>query len=1546
MYYVLVLFGNRCKDVFLPDNASWNGSIHLTSEETHWADDYELPIRALDNEWFVSCPKGFFWDDKSIGKKTEIRIGNRLGLSMSKGSMRIRAQFVSCSRSDTVFKKYLLPKDGKVVIGRERDSDIVMNDNVVSAHHGVLKLAAGECWYEDEDSQLGSYINGALHKNDKTRLNFGDVITLPSGFKLLFLGSIIAVNNASRITAVKLTGAVLRVNQREEAETKELPEVIKYHHRMVRILEKVDTETVEIEAPPAMQTQNEQPMILSLGPSLTMIVPMGLSILVAGRSAAGLVMIGGSSAMSVMWGIINAKYRRKNAARLEAKRRNLYAKYIAEMDALLHEKYDKEFNRLSLNNPDVSQCALIPGSNVRRLWERMPSHPDFTTVRLGRGKVPISNEIKVPKEKLSLVEDPLSDDMKRLTEKYKEINDAPVTLTLKENPIIGIVGGENASAVAKSIVMQLAALHSYHDLRICVLTDENGAEQWQWARWLPHAFSSEDRLLRMVVSAPEARQAVLSHLDDVMSMRLSSIEEKKEDDDNRKAEAMLPHYVVLCTDPDILDNVPIMRTVMSGNLGFTVVLLSSGLEHLPKECKLLVDVEGGNILTADGDYTKLQFEYPHESLLQQFASAIAPVRVKASMEDAAIPSLVTFLEIYGVKSVDELDVWRFWSENKAYEGLRSIIGYRAGAQPFILDISDKAHGPHGLVAGTTGSGKSVMLETYILSLAVNYSPDNVRFILIDYKGGGMADTFKDLPHVTGIIDNLQGERVIQRALASLEGEIHRRERIFKETGVNNIHDYMRFYGNDPNEEKLPHLIVIIDEFAELKSEQPEFMAKLVSAARVGRSLGLHLILATQKPSGSVSPEIEANTNFRICLRVQSRGDSMDMLHRPEAAYIKGMGRCYVKVGNDEIFEQVQTSFSGAEYKPNERDTRFVAKLLDNAGQTINIKKKRKKTNEKVPTEMNAVLDLIKAIAKQHNMSQRHLLWQPILKNMLFLDEIDAFNAFRFDGESWHSPEDGLVIPFALADDVANQRYIDATVDIIAARNLMIVGLAGTGKTTMVQTMVTALASKYSPAQVHIYIMSLSSRILGSLLEFPHVGDVIFDGEEHELYRMIDMLRNECDRRKGRFEAAYTNGFTEYNKACKLKGQPEEPAIVVFIDRMQQLRDVIESNEEVYADMFRLIREGSSSGIFFVITSMGGNEIPMKLRDCISGIALQLRERGDYSDTIGVRVPMEMDAIATTVGRGMSVIEEVPYEIQVALGGHAQTDIERIDQLTELGKKMTEAWKGDKVAGIARIPDDANFEQFAATPGYIAGGESNLYLPMAYSLNTGDAKIIDLQSDFSFLITGARKTGKTNALMCIAKSFAEKGAMVYIAGKDEWKPFIEEIGAKRMLPETKEFENFINATLITDYIRTRNAEKKAATNKAQLRETAGKHVPIVLIFDDMDMYMSDAARYPYFTNAMKNLGFYFSEAANCALYTFAGISAGALSMCARQTPCAQLVGQSRGIVLGGRFGDCDVWNIPNTVMNYKQKNVSLPKGTGYIVNGENIEQIVFPLLVEK
>jgi len=253
------------------------------------------------------------------------------------------------------------------------------------------------------------------------------------------------------------------------------------------------------------------------------------------------------------------------------------------------------------------------------------------------------------------------------------------------------------------------------------------------------------------------------------------------------------------------------------------------------------------------------------------------------------------------------------------KGMSVPIGVKAGGVLFNLDMHETGHGPHGLVAGTTGSGKSELLQTIIISLAINYHPRDLVFVLIDYKGGGMADVFKGMPHLVGTITNLEGNQTT-RALLSIKSELLRRQKIFSEYDVNNIDKYQKLYYSGNNKEHMPaipHLIMIADEFAELKQDQPDFMKELVSATRVGRSLGVHLILATQKPAGVVDDQIWSNSKFKICLKVQDEADSKDVIKRPDASMIKEPGRAFIQVGNDEIFELFQSAYSGADYDPED-----------------------------------------------------------------------------------------------------------------------------------------------------------------------------------------------------------------------------------------------------------------------------------------------------------------------------------------------------------------------------------------------------------------------------------------------------------------------------------------------------------------------------------------------------------------------------------------------------------------------------------------------------
>lgn len=1562
MFYTWLYFDNRFKDVYLPDQQNWLGKISLLQSETGWQGDIYIPVRCLDGVWYLNLADGFSWkvsdDPKNTyqqrqttsdetpwepaqeAKNHEVVIRHHTKVTMSNGSHSIGLLFTECEKKNTQFEKYRAGHS-RIVIGRSSSCEIYDSSLLIAREHGQLSQTDGGWNYMDR-SQNGTYLNGVRLSNANTRLRFGDVLTFPSGLKIVFLNEILAINYANVLTHVHLA---LLPDPIPPVADDRVPQntLITEHHRSPRILIKSDETPINIEPPLAKVMQNEQPLWMTIGPSATMVIPMFLGLL-ATRAAgsgtmmlSGLVMIGGSSALAVMWGLAGSKHRKKEAAATEKTRLSLYRSYIGEIEAQMREYNSQELNRLLATCPDITACSEFPVSGNTRLWERMPSHRDFMAVRLGRGDVPLPNPIQTQEQKLNLIDDPLRKEPERLRKGYGTIHNAPFTLDLRNETVVGILGNQEATAHAQGILLQLASLHSYHDVRIAVLTDEGTQSRWGWARWLPHVYANEDRQLRMVVSSPSAIQEVMSHLNEVLLMRKEAVQNRETNDDENAPEIPVPHYVVFCTNPKLLENKPLLRNMLTNRWGMTLIIITKTSEMLPKECHIMINPSQrpGLLITSEGNSFPVEYEYPNQTMLERFAKKIAPLRVNDSEQSAAIPTKVPFLDIYNVRDVKDLDIWRFWNENQSYDGLRSTIGMGAGSQPFILDISDNSHGPHGLIAGTTGSGKSVMLETYILSLAVNFHPDQVRFIIIDYKGGGMANTFRKLPHVTGIVDNLQGERIISRALASLQGEIHRRELIFKRVGVNNIHDYVRLYGNTDTNERIPHLIIIVDEFAELISEQREFMQDLVSAARVGRSLGLHLILATQKPSNSVSDEIWSNTNFRICLRVQTRSDSNEMLHRPDAAYIKQRGRCFVQIGNDEIFEQVQTSFSGVEYSPHERLDSDIPHILSDAGQPITIKTKVYAPNEKKYTQMDAVLHRIDEVIEEHSMTKTPRMWREELNSVITLDSIAEFAMDRFRDGKWPVQSDSLNPIYALADDVAGQRYITMSVDIAALRNMMIVGQASTGKTTLLQTLAVSLTCKYDPAHVQIYAFSLSSTILNSLRAFPHVGDVVLEGEVYETLRLIDLLSRENRRRGKLFATASTNNFQEYNRGQAYRNKPTIPSIVVLIDRIQQLRDIID-NDDAYSNRFlTLISEASARGIYFIATAMKVNEFQYKIRDSFKGVALQLNDRSDSLEILGVRVPREIPDVKSTYGRGFAVEDGIPHEIQVALYD-SSVDIERNEAILSLGKEMDDAWTGMRPMPIPRIPEKANIADFDRTVESLELPEDPYALPLAYNIITGLPEVISLKDSFAYLLIGPNKSGKTNAMQFLANHFRKIGSELILFGKDEWMPFATRLGVPLYTDAASE-ELSSAFSELKEKVTERALQLKAAgaislEEKAAVSRTLK---PIVLLLDNIDVFCDRATQ-----DKITLLNDISSRGAGFAIYLFVAVSQQGYIKVSGTSFINTLVSQQRGIALGGKLNNCDPWNI---AMPYQVKNISLPVGRGYFMREDTPQQILFPLV---
>ena len=559
-----------------------------------------------------------------------------------------------------------------------------------------------------------------------------------------------------------------------------------------------------------------------------------------------------------------------------------------------------------------------------------------------------------------------------------------------------------------------------------------------------------------------------------------------------------------------------------------------------------------------------------------------------------------------------------------------------------LDIHEKFHGPHGLVAGSTGSGKSELIITYILSLAVNYSPNDVAFILIDYKGGGLAGAFQKrevkLPHLVGTITNIDTVG-LQRSLVSIQSELRRRQVKFNEVrnkideGTIDIYKYQKLYHEGVVEEPIPHLLIICDEFAELKQQQEEFMDELISVARIGRSLGVHLILATQKPAGIVNDQIRSNSKFGICLKVQEKEDSMDVIKKPDAADLKQAGQFYLQVGNDEYFVLGQSAWSGAPYIPTDITKKKIEtsiKFISDIGATIKeVDNSAQKVDNSQGEQLTNIVKYIYELAKEENIKTNQLWLNNIPETIYINDLKKKYNIKK---------QENIISPvIGEFDDPYNQRQGIVRLNLSNDGNTIIYGNAESGKETLLSTLIYDLISTYTPEEVQAYLLDFGSEALKIFKESPHVGDIAFINNSEKIGRFFNMIQHEIKER--------TEILSDYNGDYKLYNKENEekmPMIVVVINNYEAFA---ENYEDKYEDLFlTLTRESVKCGIVFILTTSTFHDIRYRLtQNFKQKIALQLNNEDDY---LNIFEDAKKKRPSHVFGRGLIRLKGL-YEFQTA-----------------------------------------------------------------------------------------------------------------------------------------------------------------------------------------------------------------------------------------------------------------------------------------------------------
>lgn len=1087
--------------------------------------------------------------------------------------------------------------------------------------------------------------------------------------------------------------------------------------RQPRFLPEMPGGELEIPNPPHAYEKPEISWFALLAPPAVMLV---ITLLLALTSQSMYMML--SIAMTVMTLIVSLtgaasqirKYKKK-----KKEREQKYLQFITDSRSELQLAREQQIKAMNEMSPDPAACLQRIQEIDNRLWERTPSSPDFLSLRLGVGSVPAELKIKYTKQAIILESDPLMMEPQRLALEFERVQGVPVSVNLIQAEIVGIAGeDEKTFDMVTQMLLQLVTHHGYDDVRLVVLAAEDGLEKWNWLRHLPHLWS-DGFDFRFLLCGKAIAHAVLGELNNVFKER-----------ERRKIGGIpLPHYVFIVEDASLLDEEPITKYLYnkSAALGLSTVYMAKHQAYLPMNCKQVILAQGKTGELADRETgEKNTFNPDTVSLkqLEQAARKMAPLRIKNSGGNFTLPNSLTLLDMLQAKTTKEVDLLSRWTINKPFKGMSVPIGIKAGGNLFNLDMHETGHGPHGLVAGTTGSGKSELLQSIIISLAMNYHPHDLVFVLIDYKGGGMADVFQGMPHLVGTITNLGGNQTT-RALLSIKSELMSRQRIFSEFGVNNIDKYQKLYysnNKDGRMPAIPHLIMIADEFAELKQDQPEFMKELVSAARVGRSLGVHLILATQKPAGVVDDQIWSNSKFKICLKVQDERDSKDVIKRPDAAMIKEPGRAYIQVGNDEIFELFQSTYSGADYDPEgamqkseNKAKRIYEVSLNGRMEQIYPLSEEKIVKHELPTQLEAMVERITEAAESSGISPLKGPWLPPLPEVLYFDNIlgDGFVPGH-----WPKREKLLSVPVGRMDDPRNQSQNVLEVDFAGEGNLFVYGAPGTGKTVFLKTLCMSIAQTYSPDEANLYLMDFGGNSLRVFEKLPHVGGVMALEEKGKIDQFMLFLFREIEQRKARFEETGSEGFNAYRASGHTL-----PAIVLIIDNYFALS---ESYEDLDAQMMLLAREGSKYGIYLVATATNATFVRYKLSVNFKlAVALQMTEKGDYDSVVGRTEGLEPMKVA---GRGL-VRGKPPLEFQTSLPEYEDVGTEQ----------MLERFAGlscTKARPIPMMPSSIDIREIQQGGGKLAIGLGNTDLQPVH---------VDLYATPVLMIAGESMSGKSTLL---------------------------------------------------------------------------------------------------------------------------------------------------------------------------------------------------------
>jgi len=1121
-----------------------------------------------------------------------------------------------------------------------------------------------------------------------------------------------------------------------------------------------------IEAPPNLPDGKAGNIAMSLLPVAGVMSSVVMMTVVRNSQFAGLGAI--ILVVTVIGSVALVFSQRGKAQRTRRTQREAYLAYLEDVREELSAEERQRRERADVLNPPPAALYDIV-RDPARLWERRRVDRDFLHVRVGTGEMPV-RDLQIAQQGSSVLTPPdrfMLNEASALMARFRTGTELPLTVPLDRVGNVSVIGPrEDCLRVARALLVQTAALHAPDDVAMALAAPGDRLADWEWAKWMPHLLDTEQfdgpvAARRIAPSAPQLSR----QLGPELRRRASYAAEVRRGLSGDDALSMTSRLLVVA-DGHGEDAVELPRpdeAVGLREMGVTVLHLVEQRVQEPGQVGVRISVDGDQVLIED-----LREPEPVSAhgtvdeagipFVEGLARMLAPLRLSAeSLSDAPLTGPVDFADLLGVDDVAHLDLSHLWAPRGERAFLRVPIGINDSREPVLLDLKESSElgmGPHGLCVGATGSGKSELLRTIVLALVTTHPPEDLALVLVDYKGGATFAPFANLPHVAGVITNLENQAgLVERVHASLAGEVKRRQQVLKDAGnVADIGDYAALRASrQPDLEALPHLFVVIDEFGELLTAKPDFIDLFLSIGRIGRSIGVHLLLSSQRIEGGHLKGLDTYLSYRLGLRTFSADESRTVLDTTDAFHLPplpGFGYLKVDTSHYDRFKAsyVSGAYRGPVQRQDDEDSGPLALPYDtfntlSTEEDADAQEPAMRRREMGPTELGV---MVEQLANTTGTVRR--IWLPPLPDAIALDAVAGPLNVGARGMQLTGRRNALEVPLGLLDDPARQWqgqwYLDLTV---AGGHAAVIGGPQSGKTTLLRTLVLSLALTHTSQEVGVYCLDLVGGGLAALSGLPHVGGVAGRVDRERVARTVDEVRNMLAAREDLFREHAIDSVDQLRDLHAAGRLPQlaSAEIVLVIDGFGALRDDFEELDDDIAD---ILQRGGGYGIHVVAGMLRWNDVRIAVQSNF-GTRVELRLNDPSESSIDSKLAMTLSP-------------DEPGRVLTTGKLFAQVALPRTDSLADtadLGAVLERAarsiratWSGEVAQPVRVLP---HILEPHLLPGPVAEPQR---VPIGLDQTALEPVLLDLfQHDQHLLVMGDSECGKTNLLKTIAGGLIER-----------------------------------------------------------------------------------------------------------------------------------------------------------------------------------------------